>query len=156
MKTFRFTTLLISAILFFYACTTTNTAPTMTGEWDSASILIRIKTMHGKAGDSIVSIPDQATYRKIMNQKPIHTTYSPDGSYKAVYRNTQDSILYINLGEWAMLNDSTLQLIQIDPRPDTSVFEVKFLESGAQFARKYDYDKDGAKDDVFMGLQVRK
>jgi hypothetical protein len=111
--------------------------------------------MNGTGGDSLVNIPDQATYRMAMDQKPIHTTYKTDGSYTAVYRNTKDSILYMNLGQWTMLNDSSLQLIQIDPKPDTSVFGVQFLKDGAQFSRIYDYDHDGAKDDLFLGVQQK-
>jgi hypothetical protein len=128
---------------------------TMVGEWDSHAILIKIKSMHGKGGDSVVNIPSQEAYMKVMNQKPIHTTYNADGSYSAVYRNGKDSILYVNAGQWTMLNDSTLQLAQVEPKPDTSVFGVQFLKDGAQFSRRYDYDHDGAKDDLFLGVQQK-
>jgi hypothetical protein len=137
------------------ACTAPDAAKTMVGEWEAAAILIKIKSMHGTGGDSIVNIPDQATYTMAMNQKPIHTIYRPDGSYTAEYRNLKDSILYMNLGQWTMLNDSSLQLIQIDPKPDTAVFGVQFLKDGAQFSRRYDYDHDGAKDDLFLGVQQK-
>jgi hypothetical protein len=155
MTFFRNIGCLLLAFAFLTACNAPDSAKTMVGEWESAAILIKIKSMHGAGGDSLVNIPDQATYRMAMDQKPIHTTYKTDGSYTAVYRNTKDSILYMNLGQWAMLNESSLQLIQIDPKPDTSVFDVQYLKDGAQFSRRYDYDHDGAKDDIFVGVQQK-
>ena len=89
-----------------------------------------------------------------MSLKPIHTLYRADHSYEATYRNLKDSIVALNLGIWRQPNDSTLQLIQQDPYPDTSIYSVRFLKDGAEFRRfQYDFDKDGSKDDEFFGIQ---
>ena len=126
----------------------------MVGEWESNSVLISIKSAHRTGGDSVVNIPDQAAWTKIMSLKPIHTLYRADHSYEATYRNLKDSIVALNLGIWRQPNDSTLQLIQQDPYPDTSIYSVRFLKDGAEFRRfQYDFDKDGSKDDEFFGIQ---
>ena len=156
MKLLLYSVVALFVAVFLVSCDTTKPRLTMVGEWESVSILIKVKSMRGVANaDSVVNIPDQAAYFKVMGEKPIHTTYKEDGSYSAIYRNGNDSILRVNLGQWKMLNDSTLQLVQIDPKPDTSVFGVQFLQDGAKFLRSYDYDFDGQKDDVFFGIQQK-
>ncbi len=148
----------LAIIVAFTACDSTEKPNAnnekIAGEWESNSILISIKSAHRIGGDSVVNIPDQESWQKIMNLKPIHTVYSADHSYVATYRNLKDSIVAVNLGLWTMPSDSTLQLIQQDPFPDTSIYSVKFLKDGAEFRRiQYDFDKDGKKDDEFFGIQ---
>ncbi|MEY4926663.1 MAG: hypothetical protein RI894_1099 [Bacteroidota bacterium] len=126
----------------------------MVGEWELNSVLISIKTAHRTGGDSVINFPTPADWVKLMQQKPIHTVYRADHSYEATYRNLKDSIVALRLGVWAMPNDSSLQLFQQDPFPDTSYIDVRFLKDGAEFRRfRYDYDNDGNKDDEFFGIQ---
>jgi hypothetical protein len=153
-------------ILSFFACQNNNNngetanqtaTEKMVGEWDSYSVLIKVKSMKQTGGDSVVNIPNPAAFAQITGNKPIHTIYRADGSYTAEYRNLKDSILFVNLGEWKMLNDSILQLNQQDPFPETSEFGVRFMKDGAMFSRAaYDYDRDGAKDDSFLGMQTKR
>ncbi len=155
-KQFKFIQMFVAILALSAAFTACNSRDKMKGEWESHSVLISIKSAHKTGGDSVVNIPDQESWRKIMNLKPIHTVYNPDHSYIATYRNLRDSIVAVNLGLWEMPTDSTLQLIQQDPFPDTSLYSIKFLKDGAEFRRvQYDFDKDGSKDDEFFGIQQK-
>ncbi len=147
-------TIFIALFIALTAITACTSKEKMVGEWESNSVLISIKTAHRTGGDSVINFPSPSDWTKLTQLKPIHTVYHPDHSYEATYRNLKDSIVAVNLGIWNMPNDSTLLLIQQDPFPDTSQYDVKFLKDGAEFRRlRYDFDKDGSKEDEFFGIQ---
>ena len=146
---------LFGTIFFASSCAKTDeNTEKMIGEWDSNSVFISIKSAHQTGGDSIINIPTYEVWAKMMQLKPIHTQYRADHSYEATFRNLNDSIVALNLGVWTMRNDTTLQLIQQEPYPDTMEYDIRFFPNGAELRRfKYDFDKDGDKDDSFFGTQ---
>lgn len=147
--------LLFGMVVFVSSCANIDkNAEKMIGEWDSNSVFISIKSGHKTGGDSIINIPNYQIWEKMMQLKPIHTLYRADHSYEATFRNLKDSIVALNLGVWTMRNDTTLQLMQQEPYPDTMQYDIRFFEGGAELRRyQYDFDKDGDKDDSFFGTQ---
>ena len=163
----RYLTLSLAAALLLAAVACNNTPNTpaslldlppqarMVGEWQASSFTIKATSVNGKADSNVVVTVTPNDWEKKLGYQPIRTTYRADGSYEAVTRNTRDSIIATPNGKWRMMNDSTLELQQIDPHPDTMLYRVQFTALGATFSRRYDYDKDGAKDDFFEGVQQR-
>ena len=131
------------------------TTQKMQGEWESYSILIKIVSPHSVKGDSVINIPTPEIYERTTDQRPIRTNYNADGTYQSIYRmGKNDSIFYTPNGKWQMEHDTVLALYQIEPKPDTMRYFIRFLKDGAEFRRfDYDYDHDGSKDDAFYGLQ---
>ena len=150
---------IIIAAAFFtailYGCQTLPNTSRIVGTWDLYAILIQIKSAHGIAQhDSVIAIGNPTIWQQQMQQKPIRTVYSADGSYVSTYRNLRDSIVDVRLGQWRLEQDSILVLAQQDPLPLTLKYTVRFLKDGAEFRRfDYDFDADGQLDDSFLGVQ---
>jgi hypothetical protein len=66
----------------------------------------------------------------------------------------KDSLVYNPSGKWWFENDKLI-MMQYFPSLDTTAYDLDIKNDTATFEANVDWDRDGKKDDVYFGKQIR-
>ncbi len=132
--------------LFFVACD--KKKQNVIGIWENTSLKVTMKLEDGT--DSIANIPE-GSWEKVLNIKPIRTTYYPDGTFRSEYTALDGKPMGTEEGTWRMRNDSLI----LNSLGYDSGYKVTFKGDKARFVSLLDWDQDGKADDLYDGWQVR-
>lgn len=118
------------------------------GEWSNVSMRVWVNSYQNSDTSFIVDIPEESWEMK-MNIKPIITTINEDGTYFSEFRTSFDSLIYQPDGTWMLDGDT---LIMEDHQ---AIYKYQIFIDGdrAEFSSLLDWDKDGAHDDEYLGIQ---
>lgn len=86
--------------------------------------------------------------------KPIRTTFYPNGKYRSIYRDINDSVVRKVEGRWEIEADS-IYLIQMKPEISIEKYAYKIEGNIIKFSAVMDFDQDGIVTDKYYGKQKR-
>lgn len=111
---------------------------------------VKIDALDGNV-DSVFNIP-KGQWEAVLKIKPILTTYLEDGNYNSEYINLDGSPLQTSTGQWRVEGDS----LYLTEQGQTTAYFFEWQEGRATFKGYLDWDNDGASDDLYVGVQVKK
>ena len=138
----------VAAFFLVVACKTENNKDLILGQWYNESLSVKLGV---ETGDSSFVVP-AGEWESILKIKPILTTYSEDGTYRSQYKSLEGKVIRESSGSWEMKGD-TLYLIEGGV---TTSYHFKWMDGKAKFTGYLDWDQDGAADDLYEGVQIKK
>ncbi len=120
------------------------------GTWKNRSMNVKIQSANNTKQDNTLDVPD-GQWEAIMKIRPIETTYKKDGTFSSVYKNLKDSVINTSSGEWRIVEDQLMLITS----GDSTTYDVKIEDKVATFKATLDWDQDGKKDDVYLGMQEK-
>jgi len=131
-------------------------AEVLVGTWQSEELTIRLHSAFGQV-DSFVEIKaNPANWVDVMGLQPIETTFYPDYTYKAVYREPDGSLRSETSGYFEMFGRDSLLIHRIKPSKETIRHSwVEKNDSVYGFSSLVDYDRDGVVDDELFSINKR-
>ena len=131
----------------------TSDRKSLIGEWNSLSIKVTINSKNNTDSNEVFEV-DRPRWEQTLKIKPIRTFFHADSTWNSAHYDLKDSLVYNPSGKWWFENDKMIML-QNFPSPDTSSFTWITKNDTASFEGMVDWDRDGKKDDVYFGRQIR-
>ena len=123
------------------------------GEWNNLSIKISMNSKNNSDSNELLEV-DRPVWEQTLKIKPIRTFFRADSSWNAAHYNLKDSLVYNPSGKWWFENDKLI-MMQYFPSLDTTAYDLDIKNDTATFEANVDWDRDGKKDDVYFGKQIR-
>ena len=123
------------------------------GEWNNLSIKISMNSKNNSDSNELLEV-DRPVWEQTLKIKPIRTFFRADSSWNAAHYNLKDSLVYNPSGKWWFENDKLI-MMQYFPSPDTTAYDLDIKNDTATFEANVDWDRDGKKNDVYFGKQIR-
>jgi hypothetical protein len=122
-------------------------ADDLIGEWKNLALTVNMK--NGDI-DSILNVPE-GQWEKVLNIKPIATTFTTEGTYTSVYKSLEDEIMMTSSGTWAISGDT----LRMTERGEDNYYHTKIENGIGTFTGYIDWDQDGEADDLYTGTQKK-
>jgi len=122
--------------------------PSLIGTWKNTSLTVTMKLDNGQ--DSVLQVPE-GKWEQVLKMKPIMTTFEEDGRFKSEYYGLYGNHLGTEAGTWVMRCDSLI----LNSSGYDNAYHVSYEGDKSRFVSLLDFDKDGKKDDLYEGWQIR-
>ena len=123
------------------------------GEWNNLSMEITINSKNNGDSNEVFEV-DRPQWEQTLKIKPIRTFFRADSTWNSAHFNLKDSLVYNPSGKWWFENHKLI-MMQYFPSPDTTSYDLNIKSDTATFEGNVDWDRDGKKDDVYFGRQIK-
>ena len=128
-----------------------NLAKDIVGEWRNVYLKL---VVNNKSKPTTTILVDSTNWETKLGIKPIHTTFSPNGTYHSEYYNLKDSIIKKSAGNWSIKGDS-ITMAQQTPSKTIYTYLVSISNGYATFHGIIDFDGEGVLNDDYYGIQKK-
>ncbi len=128
----------------------------LTGTWESEELTVRLHSAYGNPDSSAIIKANRRNWVEVMGLLPIQTTFNPDNTYSAIYREADGTIRSETSGYFELLGRDSLIIHRLKPSAETiRHIWVQKNDSVYGFSGLVDYDRDGLTDDELFSLNRR-
>jgi len=118
------------------------------GTWEVKYIRVEVESFEDTDSSYVFEI-DENNWQKMYSIKPYRTYYSPDSTFRRLYRGLNEQPVSENRGLWNIFGD-TLMMIQPN---ETLQYKIALEQGDLHMTGLVDWDKDGSEDDVYYSVQ---
>ena len=154
MKPVFFLLLLLAACSSSRTSKTNRLASELVGEWRNTYLKITMFT-HRNSDSTHVMEVTSANWEEKLKIQPVRTFFRSNGTYNSEHRNLKDSIFYNPAGYWKVVGDSIFMTDTFPKRGISYAYQLSITDNFATFRGVEDFDRDGKKDDAYMGVQKK-
>lgn len=128
----------------------------LVGTWESEELTIRIHSAFGIADSTVILQANRDNWQDKMGLEPIVTTFRPDNTFSAIYRELDGSLRSESSGYFELISQDSLIIRRVKPGVETIRHAwVMKNDSVYGFSSTIDYDRDGERDDEMFALNRR-